>query len=75
MNNDEWFALADKIDMIQNNELARNMRDIYMSIESTRLREVDDTSDQQRYLKNAIDSVLSKTIQTKETTNEHRKIQ
>lgn len=66
MNNDEWFALADKIDMIQNNELARNMRDIYMSIESTRLREVDDTSDQQRYLKNAIDSVLSKTIQTKE---------
>ena len=60
MNNDEWFALADKIDMIPNDELARNMRDIYMSIERTRLRGMTDTSDKQRYLKNAIDFVLSK---------------
>ena len=36
MNIDEWFALADKIDMIPNDELARNMRDIYMSIEVMR---------------------------------------
>ena len=36
MKTDEWFALADKIDMITNNELACNMRDIYMSIEAKR---------------------------------------
>ena len=60
MNNDEWFALADKIDMIPNNELARNMRDIYMSIESTRLRGMNNTSDEQQYLRNTIDFVLSK---------------
>lgn len=60
MDNDEWFALADKIDMIPNNETANSMRDIYMSIENTRLRGMNDTSDEQRYLKNAIDFVLSK---------------
>lgn len=60
MNNDEWFALADKIDMIPNDELARNMRDLYMLIESTRLRGMNGTSDQQRQLRNTIDFVLSK---------------
>ena len=57
---DEWFALADKIDMIPNDELACNMRDIYMSIEVMRLRGMNNTSDEQRQLKNAIDFVLSK---------------
>ena len=60
MNNDEWFALADKIDMIPNDETARMMRDIYMSIESTRLRGMNDTSDDQHSIKNAIDFILSK---------------
>ena len=60
MSNDEWFALADKIDMIPNDETARNMRDMYMSIEVMRQKEMNNTSDEQRYLKNAIDFVLSK---------------
>lgn len=45
MNNDEWFALADKIDMIPNDETARMMRELYMSIEVDRVRGRHDPSD------------------------------
>jgi hypothetical protein len=36
------------------------MRDKYMSIEAMRLRGMRDCSDEQRYLKNAVDCILSK---------------
>lgn len=56
---DDWFALADKIDMIPNDETANGLRDMYVCIEVARLKG-GDCSNNQRYLKNTVDFILSK---------------
>lgn len=56
----DWFALADKIDMIPNSQTARGLKELYMCIEAKRLREMNDCSNEQSYLKNAVDYFLSK---------------
>jgi hypothetical protein len=43
---DEWFALADKIDMISNDETANSFRELYMCTEAMRLRGMWDCSDE-----------------------------
>lgn len=62
MSDDEWYALPNKIDMIPNDETAQILRDRYMSIEDRRLNGMCewDQSNNQRWLKNAVDSILSK---------------
>ena len=62
IDDDDWYALLDKIDMIPNDETAYLLRDRFMSIEAMRMRGMRelDYSDEQRYLKNAVDSIFSK---------------
>ena len=66
ISDDDWYALPDKIDMIPNDETANGLREIYMAIEAKRLRRMTDCSNEQRYLKNAIDFFLSN---NKDNTN------
>ena len=60
INLDDWYALLDKIDMIPNSETAYLLRDKFMSIEAMRMRGMWNCSNDQHYLKNAVDSIFSK---------------
>ena len=60
IDDDDWYALLDKIDMIPNSETAYLLRDRFMSIEAARMRGMWNCSNDQRYLKNAVDSIFSK---------------